>query len=92
MISIMTKLQIQLPDSLYNNLRHLAERLDYSMAELLRRGAEQVIQCYPQHIDAGDPIKSSSSKRRSWIYPKAKKMGLKISDPVARRELANSSD
>ena len=82
MIDIMNKIQIQLPDPLYGKLKKLSKSLDYSMAELLRRGAEHIVLLYG-HIE--DAPKASK-------LPPTRKLGLKIEDPSLLRELANSRD
>jgi len=43
----MVKTQIQLPDDLYRALKRVAARQEWSLAETLRRGAEQLLQHYP---------------------------------------------
>ena len=43
----MIKTQIQLPDELYHALKRVAARQEWSLAETLRRGAEQLLQQYP---------------------------------------------
>jgi hypothetical protein len=44
----MIKTQIQLPDELYHALKRVAARQEWSLAETLRRGAEQLLQQYPK--------------------------------------------
>jgi hypothetical protein len=48
----MIKTQIQLPDDLYRDLKRLAAAREWSLAETLRRGAEQLLQQFPG-IEAG---------------------------------------
>lgn len=43
----MVKTQIQLPDELYRALKRLAEAKEWSLAETLRRAAEQFLACHP---------------------------------------------
>lgn len=64
----MNKLQIQLPTPLYKKLKLISSKLDYSLAELLRRGAEQIVLFYPQ---------IEESKDLEWEMPEPKKLGLK---------------
>jgi hypothetical protein len=78
----MKKIQIQLPDPLYRDLKILSKHLDYSIAELLRKGAEQIAIYYPQ-------ILKEESENKDNKLPEPKKMGLKISDPEKLRSLAN---
>jgi hypothetical protein len=42
----MKRTQIQLPDPLYEAVKRVARRLDWSVAELLRRGAEYMVRSY----------------------------------------------
>lgn len=78
----MKKIQIQLPDPLYRDLKILSQELDYSIAELLRKGAEQVIIYYPQ-------ILKGNSDNKVAKLPQPKKMGLRVSDSSKLRVLAN---
>jgi len=78
----MNKLQILLPTPMYKQLKLIAKNLDYSVAELLRKGAEQIVMFYPQH-NADKQIK------KVWKYPKANKLGLKVSDPELLKAIAN---
>jgi len=80
----MNKLQIQLPEPLYRKLKHLAKKLDFSMAELLRRGAEHIVIHYPQHF--GDEAETG------WKLPKGRDLGAMVSDPVKLRQLANERE
>lgn len=48
----MAKTQIQLPDEVYARLKALAARLEVSLAELLRRGADYVLSVYPSEVAA----------------------------------------
>lgn len=43
----MVKTQIQLPDALYHDLKRLAASREWSLAETLRRAAEQFLARYP---------------------------------------------
>jgi len=42
----MIKTQIQLPDTLYRELKRVAKEREMSLAEVLRRGAEYITQVY----------------------------------------------
>jgi len=44
----MVRTQIQLPDELYRRARHLAKAREISLAELTRRGLEQILAVYPE--------------------------------------------
>lgn len=59
----MVKTQIQLPDALYRDLKRVAAAQEWSLAETLRRGAEQLLQQYPAlHRDA-------PATAQSWTPP-----------------------
>jgi len=81
----MKKLQIQLPDYLYNDLKFLAEKLEYSLAELLRRGAEQMLLFHPQLL-------KERNANIAWEMPKPKDLGLKVNDADELRKLANARE
>jgi hypothetical protein len=59
--------------------------LEYSLAELLRRGAEQILLFHPQ-------ILNKDSSKPTWTMPKPKDLGLKITDPSDLRKIANTRD
>jgi hypothetical protein len=63
----MVKTQIQLPDDLYESVKQLAKRKQWSLAETLRRGAELLLQQYPQ----------SQSVQQQWSPPKPRRLGWK---------------
>ena len=48
--------QIQLPDPLYKEVQRVAREQDWSIAEVIRRGVESVIQSYPQIKEKVSPI------------------------------------
>ncbi|MEN9840947.1 MAG: hypothetical protein RL376_747 [Verrucomicrobiota bacterium] len=43
----MIRTQIQLPDGLYREVRRVARQQEWSVSEVLRRGAEAVARSYP---------------------------------------------
>jgi hypothetical protein len=58
----MVKTQIQLPDSLYRDLKRLAAQKEWSLAETLRRAAEQFLARHPAAPRARDwrpPVSST---------------------------------
>lgn len=61
----MTKTQIQLPDPLYRELKRIAGEQDWSLAEVLRRGAEYVVRCYP----------GRGQDREGWELPAGSDLG-----------------
>jgi len=48
-LSIMIKTQIQLPDSLYRQLKHLASEREWSLAETVRRASELFLSTQAPH-------------------------------------------
>jgi len=72
----MVRTQIQLPDPLYRDVQRVARQHDWSMAEVIRRGAEAVVRAYP-------PCKESSAPVG---LPPALKNRLLVSDPSALRD------
>lgn len=73
----MIRTQIQLPDPLYREVQRVAQEQDWSIAEVMRRGAEAVARAYP-------PIKGSAGK--PWALPPPIQSKLLIADPTALRE------
>ena len=69
--SIMVKTQVQLPDHIYKETKRIAAQYEMSMAEVVRRGLERVIPCYP---DRDEPD-------GGWALP-VLDLGLRL-DPFA---------
>ena len=61
----MIKTQIQLPETIYRDLKRLASARDWSLAETLRRAAEQFLTTHPAGAEACD----------TWQLPAAKHCG-----------------
>ncbi|MFA5508022.1 MAG: CopG family transcriptional regulator [Vulcanimicrobiota bacterium] len=59
----MKRTQIQLPETLYDQVKRLAEEQEWSIAEVLRRGAEYMVGCYPPRAQLG------------WTPPCARPLG-----------------
>lgn len=64
----MTKTQIQVPEELFQELRTFAKQREWSLAETFRRGAELLLQVYPE--TAGKPPVS-------WTPPTSNRVGWK---------------
>jgi len=64
----MIKTQVQIPDELFHRAKQLAEEKEWSFAEVVRRGLEQITQINP-------PGRRPSS---DWRLPKAAAMGLPL--------------
>ncbi len=73
----MIRTQIQLPDPLYREVQRVAQQQDWSIAEVMRRGAEAVARTYP-------PCKGGQVT--PWHLPPPVKSRLLVSDPTALRE------
>lgn len=74
----MMRTQIQLPDPLYREVQRVAREREWSIAEVLRRGAEAVTRAYP----AGD-----REAAKSWKLPPPLGSRLLIMDPGALGEV-----
>ena len=56
----MKRTQVQLPEPLYREVKRVAEMQDWSITEVLRRGAEYIVSCFPSDKRIG----------QSWVLPK----------------------
>ena len=56
---IMTRTQIQFPDPLYQRLKEIAERQDWSLSEVMRKAAEQFVTRFPE----------SPQPKAVWRFP-----------------------
>lgn len=75
----MIKTQIQLPDDLYHDLKRLAGEKEWSLAETLRRSAEDFLSRYPRR-----PVRP----RADWSPPSSGRVGWKGLTPDQLREQA----
>jgi hypothetical protein len=73
----MIRTQIQLPDPLYREVQRVAREQDWSIAEVMRRGAEAVARSYP-------PIKGPAAK--SWSFPPPIQSKLLVTDAAALKD------
>lgn len=73
----MVRTQIQLPDPLYRQVRRVAEAQDWSVAEVIRRGAEAVVRAYPEIKD---------DRRGTWKFPPPIKSKMLIQNPEILRD------
>lgn len=71
----MKRTQVQLPETLYAEVKRLAHEQEWSVAEVLRRGAEYMVSCYP-------------ARQEEWQPPGSQAMGPFLSSPEQWRELA----
>ncbi len=64
----MIKTQIQVPEDLFREIQAFAKKREWSLAETFRRGAELLLQVYPDH--PGEPA-------TGWKPPTSGKVGWK---------------
>ena len=76
----MIRTQIQLPDPLYREVQRIAREQDWSIAEVMRRGAEAVTRAYP----------ATKSSTQYWRLPPPIQAVLLVSEPAALRDLAQA--
>lgn len=76
----MKRTQIQLPDTLYDQVKRLAEEQEWSVAEVLRRGAEYMVGCYPPRAQS------------EWTLPDARSLGDFKSSYESWRDLAEAPE
>jgi len=62
----MIKTQIQMPEDLYNDLKRLAHRKEWSLAETLRRGGEQILELYPLDFEKKNEWQPPTSRHLGW--------------------------
>lgn len=78
----MNKTQIQVPEELFREVRAFARRREWSLAETFRRGAELLLQVYPEPAE-GRPASSAP-----WQPPTSKTAGWKGLHAEAVRDAA----
>lgn len=61
----MIRTQIQLPDALYREVKRVAAEREMSLAELVRRGLETILSCFPAHPES----------RAMWELPEPRPLG-----------------
>ena len=77
----MVRTQIQLPEPLYREIKKIALQQDWSIAEVIRRGAENVVRHYPhEKLTPGEDFR----------FPAPIRARLKVSDPARLEELLRS--
>ncbi|MBX7121463.1 MAG: hypothetical protein K1X42_04975 [Opitutaceae bacterium] len=76
----MTKTQIQVPEELFKEVRAFAKRREWSLAETFRRGAELLLQVYPDQPD--------TPPAAAWQPPTSKVVGWKGLNATALRDAA----
>lgn len=71
----MTRTQIQFPEPLYERLKEIAERQDWSLSEVVRKAAEHFVARFPE-----DPQPKSA-----WRFPTLDCGGDFLADPASMR-------
>ena len=74
----MIRTQIQLPDQLYREVQRVAETQEWSIAEVIRRGAEAITRAYPS-------IKEKGSQE--WRLPPPICSKMLVQDPLELKEI-----
>jgi len=64
----MTKTQIQVPEKLFREIRAFSKKREWSLAETFRRGAELLLQVYPNTDAAPGAV---------WTPPTSSRVGWK---------------
>ncbi len=77
----MIRTQIQLPDALHEEAKRIADQQEMSLAELVRRGLEQMIRLYGTADGPGT----------GWSLPEPLGLGAFLAPVEDWRELANST-
>lgn len=78
----MIKTQIQLPDELYHTAKAIAEQREWSLAEVVRRGIENMARAYP--------LRDTS---KTWELPVLKKESFRQDfDQLDLKVLAESDE
>ena len=62
----MVKTQIQLPDALYRDIKRLAASREWSLAETMRRAAEQFLARHPLVTPSSTPWRPPMSDTVGW--------------------------
>jgi len=71
----MTRTQIQFPDPLYQRLKEIAERQDWSLSEVMRKAAEHFVSRFPTEPKA----------KPAWSFPTLDCGGDFLTDPATLR-------
>lgn len=71
----MTRTQIQFPDPLYKRLKEIAEKQDWSLAEVMRKAAEHFVSRFPEYEKAPT----------TWNFPTLDCGGDFLTDPADMR-------
>ena len=75
----MTKTQIQVPEELFQEIRAFAKQREWSLAETFRRGAELLLQMYPE---------KAVPRSVAWVPPTSNRVGWKGLSAAQLRDAA----
>lgn len=76
----MTKTQIQVPEKLFKQVRAFAKKREWTLAETFRRGAELLLQVYPET--------TTTARHAAWTPPTSKRVGWKSLSAQQLRDAA----
>ena len=79
MIHSMKRTQVQIPQPLYDEIKRVARLHDWSITEVLRRGAEYIVACYPKE----------KGIEPDWAPPTPRRCGAFLAPVENWRMLAN---
>jgi hypothetical protein len=79
-ILIMVRTQIQLPEVLYKEVQRVARSQEWSIAEVIRRGAESVVRAYPA-------IKPDATG--AWTFPPPIHALMLVQDAASLRDMVH---
>ncbi|MEY5012173.1 MAG: hypothetical protein RLZZ253_3312 [Verrucomicrobiota bacterium] len=71
----MTRTQVQFPEPLYQRLKEIAERQDWSLSEVMRKAAEHFVARFPE-----GPV-----PKKVWRFPTLDCGGNFLTDPAHLR-------
>ncbi len=63
----MKRTQVQVPDPLYQEVKRVANLQDWSVSEVFRRAAEQMVAQFPPN-----------KQRGAWALPESREMGMPL--------------
>ncbi len=75
----MTRTQIQFPEPLYQRLKEIAERQDWSLSEVMRKAAEHFVTRFPE----------GPKSREIWRFPTLDCGGDFLTNPARLRPEAD---
>ena len=70
---MITRTQIQFPEPLYQRLKEIAERQDWSLSEVMRKAAEHFVTRFPEEPQA----------KKVWRFPTLDCGGDFLTDPAS---------